>query len=248
MAPGQELQHVSTAGARRWRLRQRVASRLWDRAPPRRLSCARHGAPGGPRAMRPCRGRAPVARRALGDRGHHRLSRSALRDLEPARAARPRSVLRGPLGGRAHVPRVGQRDRARRGLRRARVPERARATRRSSRDLPDLRAEPARGEGRAERAGGARLRAASGRSDGASSVRGVGLGAAALLARLELAIFYPATLLLEGAQGTLLLAMLWLLRPRARTRHGLALGAGGRLHRAGGAGATERAALRGACA
>jgi tetratricopeptide (TPR) repeat protein len=39
---------------------------------------------------------------------------------------------------------------------------------------------------------------------------GIALGAAALLAVCELAIFYPATLLLEGALGTLVLGMLWL--------------------------------------
>ena len=38
----------------------------------------------------------------------------------------------------------------------------------------------------------------------------IGLGAAAILAVYEQAIFYPATLLLEGAQNTLLLGMLWL--------------------------------------
>jgi 4-amino-4-deoxy-L-arabinose transferase-like glycosyltransferase len=39
---------------------------------------------------------------------------------------------------------------------------------------------------------------------------GIALGAAALLAVCELAIFYPATLLLEGAQGTLILLLLFL--------------------------------------
>jgi tetratricopeptide (TPR) repeat protein len=39
---------------------------------------------------------------------------------------------------------------------------------------------------------------------------GVGLGAAAILALYDQTLFYPATLLLEGAQGTLLLGMLWL--------------------------------------
>ena len=38
----------------------------------------------------------------------------------------------------------------------------------------------------------------------------VGLGAAAILTFYAQTLFYPATLLLEGAQGTLLLAMLWL--------------------------------------
>jgi 4-amino-4-deoxy-L-arabinose transferase-like glycosyltransferase len=38
----------------------------------------------------------------------------------------------------------------------------------------------------------------------------VGLGAAAILAVYAQALFYPATLLLEGAQATLLIAMLWL--------------------------------------
>ena len=40
--------------------------------------------------------------------------------------------------------------------------------------------------------------------------RGIALGAAALLAVSELAIFYPATLLLEGALNTLVLGLLWL--------------------------------------
>jgi 4-amino-4-deoxy-L-arabinose transferase-like glycosyltransferase len=39
---------------------------------------------------------------------------------------------------------------------------------------------------------------------------GVALGAACILALYDQTLFYPATLLLEGAQGTLLLAMLWL--------------------------------------
>jgi tetratricopeptide (TPR) repeat protein len=52
--------------------------------------------------------------------------------------------------------------------------------------------------------------------------------AAAMLALYELAIFYPATLMLEGAQGTLLLAMLWLcVRAQERERASLWLGAGG---------------------
>jgi tetratricopeptide (TPR) repeat protein len=38
---------------------------------------------------------------------------------------------------------------------------------------------------------------------------GIALGAAAIYALYELAIFYPATLLLEGAQDTLVLALLW---------------------------------------
>jgi 4-amino-4-deoxy-L-arabinose transferase-like glycosyltransferase len=38
----------------------------------------------------------------------------------------------------------------------------------------------------------------------------VGLGAAAILALYDQTLFYPATLLVEGAQGTLILAMLWL--------------------------------------
>jgi tetratricopeptide (TPR) repeat protein len=38
----------------------------------------------------------------------------------------------------------------------------------------------------------------------------IGLGAAAILAVYEQALFYPATLLLEGAQNTLVLCMLWL--------------------------------------
>jgi tetratricopeptide (TPR) repeat protein len=49
--------------------------------------------------------------------------------------------------------------------------------------------------------------------------RGVGLGAAAILALYEMAIFYPGTLLLEGVLGTLVLGML-LLATQALARGG----------------------------
>jgi 4-amino-4-deoxy-L-arabinose transferase-like glycosyltransferase len=55
----------------------------------------------------------------------------------------------------------------------------------------------------------------------------IALGGAALLAVCELAIFYPATLLLEGALGTLVLGMLWLCVRASESGGALRWGAAG---------------------